>query len=150
MPCFGTPQGHAAARELTADLTDAGRGFTHLIRDRDSKFTAALDAVFTACGIEVVTTAPQAPRMNAIAEKLVRTARAECTDRMLMAGERHALFIMTRYIRHYNTGRSHQGQGLNLCAPDDAANIIPFPAPPQQIRQRQLLGGLINEYRPAT
>jgi hypothetical protein len=42
------------ARELTADLADAGGGFTHLIRDRDSKFTAAFDAIFTACGIEVV------------------------------------------------------------------------------------------------
>jgi hypothetical protein len=52
------------ARELTAGLADAGRGFTHLIRDRDSKFTAAFDAVFTACGIEVVATAPQAPRMK--------------------------------------------------------------------------------------
>ena len=82
------------ARELTADLADAGRGFTHLIRDRDSKFTAAFDAVFTACGIEVVTTAPQAPRMNAIAERFVRTARAECTDRMLIAGERHARVIL--------------------------------------------------------
>jgi putative transposase len=75
------------ARELTADLAEAGRGFTHLIRDRDSEFTAAFDAVFTACGIEVVTTAPQAPRMNAIAERFVRTARAECTDRVLIAGE---------------------------------------------------------------
>jgi hypothetical protein len=66
-------------RELTADLADAGHGFTHLIRDRDSKFMAAFDAVFTACGIEVVTTAPQAPRMNSYAERFVRTARAECT-----------------------------------------------------------------------
>jgi putative transposase len=56
------------ARELTADLSDAGNKFTRLIRDRDSKFTAAFDAVFTACGIEVVATAPQVPRMNSIAE----------------------------------------------------------------------------------
>jgi putative transposase len=47
------------ARELTADLSEAGRGFTHLIRDRDAKFTAAFDAVFTACGIEVAATAPR-------------------------------------------------------------------------------------------
>ena len=40
------------ARELTAGLTDTGRGFTHLIRDRDSKFTAAFDAIFTTCGIQ--------------------------------------------------------------------------------------------------
>ena len=135
------------ARELTAGLADAGRGFTHLIRDRDSKFTAAFDAVFTACGIEVVATAPQAPRMNAIAERFVRTARAECTDRMLVVGERHARVIMAEYIGHYNTGRSHQGYGLDLRAPDDdAPNVIPFPTLPHQIRRRQLLGGLINEY----
>jgi putative transposase len=137
------------ARELTVDLAEAGRGFTHLIRDRDSKFTAAFDAVFTACGTEVVMTAPQAPRMNAIAERFVRTARAECTDRMLIPGERHARLIMAQYIRHYNIGRSHQGHGLDLHAPDDAPNVTRFPAPPHQIHRRQILGGLINEYQPA-
>jgi putative transposase len=137
------------ARELTADLADAGCGFTHLIRDGDSKFTAVFDAVFTACGIEVVATAPQAPRMNSYAERFVRTARAECTDRMLIVGERHARVIMAEYIDHYNTGRSHQGYGLGLRAPDDPPNVIPFPALPHQIRRRQLLGGLINEYRAA-
>jgi hypothetical protein len=86
--------------------------------------------------------------MNAIAERFVRTARAECTDRMLIAGERHARVIMTQYIKHYNTGRSHQGHGLDLRAPDDAPGVIPFPAPPRQIR-RQFLGGLINEYQTA-
>jgi hypothetical protein len=137
------------AREFTVGLAEAGRGFTHLIRDRDSRSTAAFDAVFTACGIEVAATAPQAPRMNAIAERFVRTARAGCTDRMLIAGERHARLVMAGYIRHYNTGRSHQGHGLGLRAPDDALNVIRFPAPPHQIRRRQLLGGLINEYQPA-
>lgn len=102
------------ARKLTGDLAGAGRGFTHLIRDRDSKFTAAFDAVFTACGIEVVPTAPHAPLMNAIAERFVRTARAECTDRVLIDGERHARVIMAQYVNHYNTGRSHQGHGLGL------------------------------------
>jgi hypothetical protein len=137
------------ARELTADLAGAGNKFTHLTRDRDAKFTAASDAVLTACGIEVAATAPQAPRMNAIAERLVRTARAGCADRMLIAGERHARVVMAQYIRPYNTGRSHQGHGLGLRAPDDPPNVIPFPAPPHQIRRRPLLGALINEYQPA-
>jgi putative transposase len=105
------------AHELTSDLAEAGRGFTRLIRDRDARFTAAFDAVFTACGIEVVPTAPRAPRMNAIAGRLVRTARAECTDRMLIASERHARVSMAQYVSHCNTGRSHQGHGLGLRAP---------------------------------
>jgi putative transposase len=68
---------------------------------------------------------------------------------MLIAGEWHARAIMTEYIKHYNAGRSHQGAGLDLRAPEDAPDVIPFPAPPSQIRRRQLLGGLVNEYQPA-
>lgn len=60
--------------------------------------------------------------MNAIAERFVRTARAECTNRMLIADERHAHVVMAQYIRHYNTGRSHQAHGLGPRAPDDAPN----------------------------
>jgi hypothetical protein len=62
------------ARDLTAGLEDAGHRVTHLIRDRDSKFTSAFDAVFTAAGIDVLLTAPQAPRMNAYTERFVRTS----------------------------------------------------------------------------
>jgi putative transposase len=77
------------ARNLAAELEESGHRFTHLIRDRDAKFTTAFDAVFRTIGISVLPTAPQAPRMNAYAERFVRTARAECTDRMLIAGEHH-------------------------------------------------------------
>jgi putative transposase len=86
--------------------------------------------------------------MNAIAERFMRTARAECTDRILIAGERHARITMAEYIRHYDAGRSHQGHGLSLRAPDDAPNVFPLPTPPHRIR-RQRLGELINEYQPA-
>ena len=79
----------------------------------------------------------------------MRTARDECTDRMLIASERYSRIIMASYVKHYNTGRSHQGHGLDLRAPDDALRVISSPAPPHRIRRRQLLGGLINEYRTA-
>ncbi|MET7498369.1 hypothetical protein [Streptomyces sp900116325] len=43
------------------DLQDVGTTVTHLIRDRDSKFTRAFDAVFEAEDIEIVTTASAFP-----------------------------------------------------------------------------------------
>ena len=85
------------ARDFTADLEQAGHRFKHLIRDRDAKFTAAFDTVFASIGIDTVLTAPQTPRMNAIAERFVRTVRAECTDRMLIVGERHLRAVLERY-----------------------------------------------------
>ena len=137
------------ARDLTADLDQAGHRFTHLIRDRDGKFTSAFDTVFTAAGIDVLLTAPQAPRMNAYAERFVRTVRAECTDRMLIIGERHLRAVLSEYVDHYNTGRSHQGHSMSLRAPDDSPGTIPLPVPSDQIRRRPILGGLINQYEAA-
>jgi hypothetical protein len=88
-------------------------------------------------------------RGNAYAERFVRTVRAECTDRMLIAGERHLRAILSEYIGHYNTGRSHQGHGMGLRAPDDAPDVIAFPVPATRIQRRTRLAGLINEYRQA-
>jgi putative transposase len=136
-------------REFAWDLEDAGCRFTGLIRDRDGKFTDAFDAVFASLGIEVLKSAPQAPRMNAYAERFVRTVRAECTDRMLIVGERHLRRVLHEFIEHYNAGRSHQGVGLDLRAPKDPDNVVPFPASPGRIRREQRLGGLISEYQPA-
>jgi putative transposase len=135
------------ARDLAAGLEDAGARFSYLIRDRDAKFTDAFDAVFASIGITVLPIAPQAPRMNAYAERFVRTARAECTDRMLIAGEQHLRAVLSEYIGHYNTGRSHQGNGMELRASDDNRDVIAFPGPATQIQRRTRLAGLINEYR---
>jgi len=81
--------------------------------------------------------------MNAIAERFVR---AECTDRMLIAGDRHLRTVLDQFVDHYNRGRSHQGTGLNLRAPDDDPNVIPFPVPASRVRRQSVLGGLTNEY----
>ena len=137
------------ARNLADQLEHTHRSFTHLIRDRDAKFTAAFDAVFASIGIQVTLTAPQAPRMNAHAERFIHSVRAEGTDRLLIAGERHLRTLLGEYVEHYNSGRTHQGHNMSLRAPDDDANVIPFPTPADQIRRRTIPGGLINEYQTA-
>lgn len=137
------------ARDLADDLEEAGCRFSYLIRDRDAKFTAAFAAVFASIGMTVLPIAPQAPKMNAYAERFVRTARAECTDRLLIAGEQHLRVVMSEYIGHYNTGRSHQGKGMGLRALDDDPDVIVFPVPSARTQRRARLAGLINEYRQA-
>ncbi|MFD0031491.1 integrase core domain-containing protein [Streptomyces sp. NPDC055059] len=134
------------ARNLMITLQDqSGSSSRFLIRDPDSKFTAAFDGVFTAEDVEVVKIPPRCPRANAFAERWVRTVRAECTDRMLIAGERHLHTVLDRYTEHYNRGRPHRS--LELRAPCDATNVTPLPI--GTIRRREILGGRINEYHRA-
>ncbi|MGW5694359.1 integrase core domain-containing protein [Streptomyces asiaticus] len=130
------------ARNLLMDLADGAGRFRFLIRDRDSKFTAAFDAIFAGNGTAVIPAPPQSPRSDAFAERWIRTARTECTDRLLITGERHLRTVLTTYAEHYNAGRTHRS--LDLGAPDDDPNIIPLFA--GTIRRRQVLGGLLNEY----
>ena len=74
------------ARNLFMELAGQVGRFRFLVRDRDTKFTAAFDAVFAAEGIRVLRTPVRAPRANAYAERWVGTVRRELLDRMLIVG----------------------------------------------------------------
>ena len=69
------------ARNLAAELEDAGHRFTHMIRDRDGKFTASFDATLASIGVRMVLTAPQAPQINAFAERWICSLRRFDQDR---------------------------------------------------------------------
>ena len=77
------------ARNLLTDLRERAAGFRFLIRDRAGQFTEAFDAVLAGAGIEVVKIPPRSLRANAHAERWVRTARVEVTDRMLISHDGH-------------------------------------------------------------
>lgn len=96
-----------AARNLLADRADRATTVTFLLRDRDSRFTRAFDAVFTADGIRILTSPPRAPRANAICERMIGTLRRELLDRVLAVNEHHLRRILTTYLHHFNTARPH-------------------------------------------
>src|SRR6476661_1137349 len=90
------------ARNLLMDLGEGADRFRFLIRDRDSKFTAAFDAVFTGADIRIINTPVRAPRANAIAERFIGTLRRECLDHLPITGTRHLTAVLQEYIDHYN------------------------------------------------
>ncbi|MEU1628438.1 IS3 family transposase [Streptomyces sp. NPDC020096] len=111
------------ARQFLWKLGNHAAEFTHLIRDRDAKFTAAFDAVFASEGITVLKSPPRSPNCNPHAERFIRSVRQECTDRVLLFDRGHTEKILHAYADHFNGHRPHQGR--DQLAPNDDPNVIP-------------------------
>ncbi len=135
--------GYSAGRNLLINLGEQADSVKFLIRDRDAKFTAAFDAVFTALGVRIIKTPVRAPRANAIAERWVGSARRECLDRMLITGGRHLRLALGEYIDHYNSHRPHRA--LQQVPPAGRAQP-PADVTGMRVLCRDRLGGLIHEY----
>jgi putative transposase len=89
-----------------------------------------------------VRTPVRAPKANAIAERFVRTVRAECLDWLLILNRRHLEHVLRVYIDHYNRGRPHRALELRPPEHDERSEQPPH----GDIRRRDRLGGLIHEY----
>jgi putative transposase len=92
----------------------------------------------------VINTPPGAPRANAIAERLVRTVRAELLDHTLIWNERQLRQLLIEYLEHYNRHRPHRG--LDQRSPTTIDEPADQPVPIDAIRRHRILDGPINQY----
>ncbi len=92
----------------------------------------------------MIRTPAQAPNANAVAERMVRTIRAECLDHLLILNRRHLTFVLKQYLAYYNHRRPHQGLGQALPVP--LAPAPTSPATPERVSCRPVLGGIIHDY----
>ncbi|MEU1628419.1 integrase core domain-containing protein [Streptomyces sp. NPDC020096] len=137
-------------RNLLMDLEDAGSRAKFLIRDRDSKFTAAFDALLADAGLKVVTTGIRIPRMNSLTERWTQTYRRELLDHTLIWNQSHLLRALQEFETFYNEHRPHRT--LKQAAP-----LRPLPEPINvpahlrhlEVRRRGRLGGTLHEYQHA-
>ena len=83
-----------------------------------------------------------------MAERFVRTARAECLDWVLVWNRGHLQRVLSAYVEHYNTGRPHRAVDLEV--PVLVADAAPLRSgPPRRVERVDILGGLVHEYRRA-
>lgn len=129
------------ARHLSWQIQDGTVPVRFLIHDRDTKFAAAFDTVFTTDGVTIIRTPIQAPNANAFAERWVRSVREECLDRILILGERHLHHVLTAYVDYYNRARPHQGIDQRCPVPLQRSTARDGP-----IERRDLLGGVLHDY----
>jgi putative transposase len=136
------------ARNLLLVLDEMDRRARFVLRDRDAKYCRGFDDVFCSEGGEVLVTPVRAPKANAYAERWVRTVRAECLDWLLIVGRGHLEQVLQIYAQHYNAHRPHRALGLQ--PPDPPARLTVLCQDDQgTVCRRDLLGGLLHEYRQA-
>jgi putative transposase len=132
------------ARNLLMDLDGHVDSVKFLLRDRDTKFATAFDAVFTGVGIRVLRSPIQAPRANAIMDRWIGGCRREFLDQTLIWNQHHLLMMLREYETHHNEHRPHRSLG-------QAAPVRALPAPVTEfasfrVRRHDRIGGVIHEY----
>jgi putative transposase len=136
------------ACNLLLVLAERGRQVRFLLRDHDAKFTRSFNDLFRSQDADILVTPVRAPQANAYAERWVRTVRTECLDWLLIAGRGHLEQLLRVYVQHYNRHRPHRALGLR--PPDPLARpAIRAEDNRSAVRRRDLLGGLLHEYRRA-
>ena len=135
-----------AARSVLMDPGQRAASVKFLIRDRAGQFTDSFDAVFAADGIRILASPPQAPRANAVRERITGTLRRELFDRLLIVSEHHLRRVLTDYLIHYNTARPHRALG-QLPPAQDYARPPKIDLAGHRVRRKQILGGLTHEYQ---
>lgn len=82
-----------------------------LIHDRDCRFGAIFDRRLRKLGITQIRTPFRSPRANAIAERWVRSVRAECLDPIFIFNERQLRRVLGEYVAYFNHWPPHRSIG---------------------------------------
>jgi putative transposase len=89
-------------------------------------------------GIESVKLPPRSSNLNAYAERVVRSIKESCLERMIFFGEDSLRNAIGEFVAHYHFERNHQGLGNRL--------IVPMETTTGAVERGQRLGGLLNYY----
>lgn len=129
------------ARNLTAEDGGFLNGKRFLIHDRDPLFTRKFRKTLRAQGVRALRMPKQSPNLNAYSERFVQTVKNECTDKLIIFGEKHLRHVLSEFVEHYHLERPHQGLGNRRIIPP--AND---PPPKGRVYCKQRLGGLLKTY----
>ena len=89
------------AHEILAPLGARARQLVLLIiLDRDPLYTAAFRRLLRDSGVKPLVLPAWSPNLNAFAERFVRSAKAECLERIVLLGEKHLRAAVREFIQH--------------------------------------------------
>lgn len=128
------------AEKVLRDIEKSGFHPTHLIRDRDCKYSEKFDELFTDKGIKILKTPVKMPTCNVYCERAIQTLKHEGLNHFTVFGKRHLEYLVKEFLTYYNNFRPHQGIG--------GVTINELPPCPKTgtIEKMSFLGGLHHHY----
>ena len=115
---------------------------TYLLRDRDRAYGPEFAKRARALGTQTLLTPIRAPRVNAVAERVIGTLRRECLDHLIVLNEQHLRAILREFVAYYNVNRPHRTLQLEPPVPTIRVGT-------GRIRSRPVLDGLHHVYERA-
>ena len=88
------------ARDMSMIFDDEREEYkpTHIVRDRDSKFTTQFCSILEFDGIEFRPIPPRSPNMNPFAEAWVQRTKHEVLNHFMVFGEKHLRHLMDEWV----------------------------------------------------
>jgi len=129
------------ARNLTDQFGGCLASKTHLIVDRDTKYTAQFRRLIAESRTAVIRLPPRSPNLNAYAERFVRSIKEECLDRMIFVGQGALRRGVTEFVAHYHRERNHQGLRNRLIQSEPGSLAMGA-----SVCRRERLGGMLSFY----
>lgn len=131
------------ARNIAIEKSPLFNGVTHLIIDRDSKYSARFEELMRESGIELVKIPARCPAANGVSERFVKSVKTECLRKLIFFGVGSLERALREYVEfHYRHERNHQGIGNRIIEPDAEVS-----ATVGRIERVDRLGGLLRYYR---
>jgi putative transposase len=119
---------------------------THIIRDRDTKFTAQFCSILETDGIEFRPTPRRSPNLNPFAEAWVQKTKHEVLNHFIVFGENHLRRILAARLEHYHFRRPHQGLGNVPISGESPPDVSLDDLRKESIVCHETLGGLLKHY----
>ncbi|TWT84559.1 Integrase core domain protein [Planctomycetes bacterium CA13] len=112
-PCTENPTGDwtvQQARNFSMWMEDEGLECTHMMRDRDKKYTESFDGVFTSADCKIKKTPIRSPNLQAHVERLIQTIKHEVLNAFCIVTNAHLDHLLKQTPIWYNTEHCHSAR----------------------------------------
>ena len=92
----------------------------------------------------MIHTPVEAPKANAMCERLIGSVRRELLDHTLILSEHHLRRKVKEYVQYFNCARPHQGINGQIPISSSSPPLVVSPLP--RLRRIPILGGLHLDY----